>query len=162
MQIERRYRPAVIAILSGLLAASANAETIVLSSWAPQFEGVSQAQATILSSADSTNVNTSLAYIDRIDLTAPGIGFTTTPQSGSLETTSQTTSQFLLSSGAQVAINANFFSNVAATSVPENLVGLAVSNGTVVSPQAFGSDDAAASLLLSKTSQATVYRQRSI
>jgi hypothetical protein len=64
---------------------------------------------------------------------APGVGFTTTPSSGSLETTSQTTSQFLQSTGAQVAINANFFSEVAATPSPENLIGLAVANGTVVS-----------------------------
>jgi exopolysaccharide biosynthesis protein len=56
-----------------------------------------------------------------------------------------------------VAINASFFTNVAATPAPENLIGLAVSNGTVVSSQAFGSDDAAASLLLSGTNQATIF-----
>ena len=150
-------RECLVVVALGTLAASAIADTITLSSWVPQFEGVSLATATILSSADSTTVNTSVAYIERIDLTAPGIGFTTTPPSGPLETTSQTTSQFLQSSGAQVAINANFFSNVAATPGPEDLLGLAVSNGTVVSPQAFGSDDAAASLLLSKTNQATIF-----
>jgi hypothetical protein len=145
------------ALVSGMLVESANAASITLSSWVPQFEGIGLAQATILSSAASTTVNTSVAYVDRVDLTAPGIGFTTTPPSGSLETTSQTTSQFLLSSGTQVAVNANFFSTVAATAGPETLLGLAISNGTVVSPQAFGSDDAAASLLLSHTNQATVY-----
>lgn len=89
-------------------------------------------------------------------MTAAGIGFTTTPPSGPLETTSQTTSQFLQSTGAEVAINANFFSDVAATPSPEDLIGLAVSNGTVVAPQTFGSDDAAASLLITKTNAATI------
>jgi hypothetical protein len=46
----------------------------------------------------------------RINLNAPGIGFYTTAHSGPLETMSQTTSQFLESSGTQVAINAAFFS----------------------------------------------------
>jgi hypothetical protein len=147
----------ILALLSGIFAISANAADITLSSWIPQFEGISQSQATILSSADSSAVNTSIAYIERIDLTAPGIGFTTTPQSGPLQTVSQTTSQFLLSSGTQVAVNANFFSNVAATAVPENLIGLAVSSGAVVSPQTFGSNDAAASLLLARTNQAAIY-----
>jgi exopolysaccharide biosynthesis protein len=127
-----------------------------MSAFSPQFVGVDLAKATILSDADSSMVNTSIAYIERIDLTAPGVGFTTTPHSGPLETTSQSTSQFLQSTGAQVAINANFFSDVAATPSPEDLLGLAVSNGTVVSPQSFGSDDAAASLVITKTNAATI------
>ena len=147
---------AFLALLSVITIAFAHAATISLTPYVPQFQGISLAEATILSSADSTVVNTSVAYIERIDLTAPGIGFTTTPLSGPLETTSQTTSQFLLSTGAEVATNANFFSNVAATAVPENLVGLAASSGTVVSPQAFGANDAAASLALTKSNQATI------
>jgi exopolysaccharide biosynthesis protein len=127
-----------------------------VSSFSPQFVGVDLAKATILSGADSKVVNTSIAYVERIDLTAAGIGFTTTPQSGSLETTSQSTSQFLQSTGAEVAINANFFSDVAATPSPEDLLGLAVSNGTVVAPQSFGSNDAAASLVITKTNAATI------
>jgi exopolysaccharide biosynthesis protein len=137
-------------------ATSAGATTIGVSSFSPQFVGVDLAKATILSDADSGSVNTSVAFIERIDLTAPGIGFTTTPPSGPLETTSQSTSQFLQSTGAQVAINANFFSDVAATPSPEDLIGLAVSNGTVVAPQTFGSDDAAASLIITKTNTATI------
>jgi hypothetical protein len=137
-------------------ATSASAASISVSSFSAQFVGVDLATAKILSDADSSVVNTSIAYIERIDLTAPGIGFTTTPPSGPLETTSQSTSQFLQSTGAEVAINANFFSDVAGTPSPEDLLGLAVSNGTVVSPQAFGSDDAAASLVITKTNAATI------
>src|SRR5580692_12095619 len=156
MKLTSRYTIAVCAIVGLASATSAGATTIGVSSFSPQFVGVDLATATILSDADSSVVNTSVAFIERIDLTAPGIGFTTTPPSGPLQTTSQTTSQFLQSTGAQVAVNANFFSDVAATPSPEDLLGLAVSNGTVVAPQAFGSNDAAASLLITKTNTATI------
>jgi Phosphodiester glycosidase/PEP-CTERM motif len=156
MKITSRYTLAMCAIVGLASAAPASATSISISSFIPQFVGVDLATATILSDADSTVVNTSVAYIERIDLTAPGIGFTTTPASGPLETTSQSTSQFLQSTGAEVAINANFFSDVAATPSPEDLLGLAVSNGTVVAPQSFGSNDAAASLLITKTNAATI------
>ena len=156
MKLTSRYTIAVCAIVSFASAPPAGATTIGVSSFSPQFVGVDLAKATILSDADSANVNTSVAFIERIDLTAPGIGFTTTPPSGPLETTSQTTSQFLQSTGAQIAINANFFSDVAATPSPEELIGLAVSNGTVVAPQTFGPNDAAASLLITKTNTATI------
>src|SRR3984885_14753546 len=156
MKVASRYTIAACAIVGFASATSASATTIGVSSFSPQFVGVDLATATILSDADSANVNSSVAFIERIDLTAPGVGFTTTPASGSLETTSQSTSQFLQSTGAQVAINANFFSDVAATPSPEDLLGLAVSNGTVVAPQAFGSNDAAASLIITKTNTATI------
>jgi len=131
-----------------IAAGSAIAAPITLSSWTPQYIGIDQAEASLASS---------VAYVDRVDLSAPGIGFTTTPQSGPLATTAQTTSQFLQSSGTQVAINANFFApccNV--TPEAKSLIGLEVSNGAVVSSQAFGSADAAASLLLSPSNQATI------
>src|SRR3984957_16820976 len=156
MKITSRYTITACAIVGFASATSASATTIGVSSFSPQFVGVDLATATILSDADSSVVNTSVAFIERIDLTAPGVGFTTTPASGPLETTSQSTSQFLQSTGAQVAINANFFSDVAATPSPEDLLGLAVSNGAVVAPQAFGSDDAAASLIITKTNTATI------
>jgi exopolysaccharide biosynthesis protein len=156
VKVTSRYTLTMCAIVGLASATSASAASISVSSFSAQFVGVDLATATILSDADSNVVNTSVAFVERIDLTAPGIGFTTTPPSGPLETTSQSTSQFLQATGAQVAINANFFSDVAATPSPEDLLGLAVSNGTVVSPQAFGSDDAAASLLITKASAATI------
>src|ERR1700734_2550377 len=123
MKITSRYTIAVCAIVGFASGTSASATTIGVSAFSPQFVGVDLATATILSDADSNVVNTSVAFIERIDLTAPGIGFTTTPPSGPLETTSQTTSQFLQSTPAQIAINANFFSDVAATPSPEDLIG---------------------------------------
>jgi hypothetical protein len=138
----------LIMLISPISAGHVVAAPITLSSWTPQYEGIDQARAALSSS---------VAYIDRVDLSAPGIGFTTTPQSGPLATTAQTTSQFLQSPGTQVAINANFFAPCC-NAAPEakSLIGLEVSNGAVVSSQAFGSADAAASLLLSRSNQATI------
>ena len=45
-----------------------------------------------------------------MNLRAPGIAFTVTPQSGPLETTSATTSQFATNMRVRVAVNTNFFS----------------------------------------------------
>jgi hypothetical protein len=117
--------------------------------WQPQFQGISLAQATL---------SDSVAYVDRVDLTAPGISFFATRHVGPLDTIAQTTSQFLQSSGVQVAINANFFAPCCtAAPEPKTLIGLEVSNGTVVSQPAFASDDAAASLFISKENQATIH-----
>ena len=81
-----RYTIVVCAIVGFASATSAGATTIGVSSFSPQFVGVDLAKATILSDADSASVNTSVAFIERIDLMAPGVGFTTNPPSGSLET----------------------------------------------------------------------------
>src|ERR1700730_14889284 len=156
MKVTSRYTIAVCAIAALASATAAGATTISVSSFSPQFVGVDLAKATLLSNADSASVNTSVAVIERIDLTAPGVGFTPTPPSGPLETTSQSTSQFLQSTGAQVAINAKFFSDVAATPSPEDLIGLAVSNGTVVAPQTFGSDHPGAAPAITNTHTATL------
>jgi hypothetical protein len=156
MNVTSRYTIGMCVMMRLASITPAAATTISVSAFSPQFVGIDLAKATILSDADASVVNTSVASIERIDLTAPGIGFTTTPPSGPLETTSQTSSQFLQSTGAQVAINANFFSDVAATPSPEDLIGLAVYNGTVVAPQTFGSNDAAASLLITKTNTAAI------
>jgi len=143
-----RYSFTVFIIAGTGVAGSANATQIALSSWTPNFVGIDAAQATF---------SNSKAYIDRIDLTAPDIRFEVTPQSGPQATIAQTTSQFLLSSGTQVATNANFFAPCCnAAPEPKSLVGLSVSDGTVVSPGAFGSDDAAASLLISVTNKASI------
>lgn len=127
---------------------SAHATAITLSAWTPQFVGIDEAVATF---------SNSVAYIERINLTAPGIGFTVTGASGSLDTTAQTTSQFLLSTKTQVAINASFFSPCCnAAAEPKTIIGLSVSNGHVVSPANYGTSDAAASLLISAANQARI------
>jgi exopolysaccharide biosynthesis protein len=63
-------------------------------------------------------------------VTIPG---TSPPQQA--ETVAQTTSQFLLSTGTQYAINAGFFAPCCtAANEGKDIIGLAVSNGAVVSP----------------------------
>lgn len=100
------------------------------SGWKPVFQGIDYDEGT----AYASNV-----FAMRIDLRKPGIKFETTPVSPAAkaegyETESQSTSGFLIGTGAQVAINANFFSNVSSRVQHEHLFGLAVSEGVVVSP----------------------------
>jgi hypothetical protein len=73
----------------------------------------------------------------RIDLLNPDIRFFSTPDNGgaSEETFAQTTSDFLEQYDLQVAINANFFAPCCnAASEPKDLIGLAISDGNIVSP----------------------------
>lgn len=78
----------------------------------------------------------------RIDTRTPGLRFYTTPQSGSMETMTQTSRQFITASQSSskklvAAINATPWSNFNASewnvSRPAQLTGLAVSEGTMVS-----------------------------
>jgi hypothetical protein len=76
-----------------------------------------------------------------IDLTAPGIRFKVTPPGGTRETVRQTTLDFLVQEQAQVAINAHFFVPFPPVDATANVVGLAVSEGSVYSgfePQPVG------------------------
>ena len=73
-------------------------------------------------------------HIIMVDLTAPGISFAVTPQSGTRDTTRQTTLDYLNQTQAQVAINAHFFAPFPSTDLNTNLVGLAASAGNVYSP----------------------------
>jgi len=72
-------------------------------------------------------------HIVEVDLTAPGISFMMTPQSGTRDTTNQTTLGFLNQEKAQVAINANFFVPFPSDGGGANVVGLAASQGNVYS-----------------------------
>ena len=72
-------------------------------------------------------------HVAIIDLTAPGIAFELTPPRGALETVRQTTLDFLKQEHAQIAINAHYFLPFPSTNTGADLIGLAVSNGTVYS-----------------------------
>jgi exopolysaccharide biosynthesis protein len=136
-----------LAAAAFLAVADANATTMTVDPWTPLYRGIEMTTASFSASV----------YAMRVDLTAPGMGFTATPHSGPLETTAQTTSQFLESSGAQVAINANFFDPCCnAVPEPKNLKELAVSTGTLVSPPSVYPDAGSAVLLLTKQNQATI------
>lgn len=142
------------AAAAGLLATfaltAAQAATFNIETYTPLFQGIDYAAADIEGASGHSE-----AFVVRVDLNAPGIGFYTTPHSGPLETMSQTTRQFLQASGAQVAINAAFFSPCGCsttTSDAKNLSGLAISNGVQVSAGEVGF----ASLLLTQNNLASL------
>lgn len=119
---------AIIAILFALL--GARADVAEITPWTPLFKGV-----------DYAHVNCHIPQMQisvlRIDLDAPGIRFTTTPANGDapLETNSQKTSSFLKATGCQAAVNTAFFSTVgSAEGIPEDLLGVAIADGALVSP----------------------------
>jgi hypothetical protein len=150
-----RVLAAALTLVGASALTDAQAQIVSVTPYTPLYQGINEATATIQASA-----GTAYGYVMQINLDAPGIGFTTTPLTaggsagGSVETTSQTTAQFLQSTGAQVAINANTFNNCCSTTAPANetLNGLAISNGQLVSPDSAGTAD----LLLTATNQATM------
>ncbi len=134
----------IAAGLLALIALDAQAQIVTQSGYTAIYQGVSEESAVIQGSN-----GTHTAYVVQVDLDAPGISFTTTPLAtggtagGSVETKSATVNQFMQSTGVQVAMNANLFTNCCSTttSVNETLDGLAMSNGTLVSPDKTGWSD---------------------
>jgi hypothetical protein len=102
---------------------------ITISSWQPIFNGVDQATG----AGTTLDGRLQKMVAIRIDLYDDDIIFFATPSNGSdpLDTTRQTASQFMATSGVQVGINANFY-------VPSgsyaNLDGVSISQGNIVSP----------------------------
>jgi len=82
----KKLTAAVSALLAVSVLPGAQAATFTIANYNPLFQGIDETTATIQGGS-----GVSQAYVVRIDLTAQGVGFTTTPHSGSLETTSQTT-----------------------------------------------------------------------
>jgi hypothetical protein len=148
---------AVSALLAASAFTSAQAATFSIGNYTGLFQGIDETTASIQGGS-----GTSQAYIVRVDLAAPGVSFTTTPGAPgttpnagtSNEVVTKTTSQFLQQSGAQVAINTNFFSCPCVTNASnsEYLLGLEISNGKLVSSDQSGY----ASLLLSQSNQASL------
>lgn len=143
-----------LAAVAGLIATfgftAAQAATFSIGNYTALFQGIDYATADIEGGSGHSE-----AFVMRIDLNAPGIGFYTTPHSGPLETMSQTTSQFLQANGTQVAINAAFFSPCGCSTTSsdaKNLSGLAISNGVQVSAGEAGF----ASLLLTQDNLASL------
>lgn len=127
------------------------AATVNVSGWTPIFQGIDRAYGYL------DGPNASVANAVRVDTAAPGISFFTTPKSGVLETISETTSDFVIRSGTAVAVNANFFAPCCSTTPePKNLTGLAVSNGTLVSPPTGAAGSSNVAFLVSSTNAASI------
>jgi uncharacterized protein YigE (DUF2233 family) len=122
----------VLAVAGALLVFGAPARAAIkVGSWAPIFQGVEFATG----EADAAEPRLQQVRAVRVDLRAPGIELFSTPHPSSApkETVSETTSEFLMHHRLQVAINANFY-DPCCTPGDKNLLGLAISRGTVVSP----------------------------
>jgi len=72
-------------------------------------------------------------HVAQIDLAAPGIRFTLSPQAGRLEVVRQTTLAFLAQEHAQVAVNAHFFFPWPSPDAESSVLGIAASEGRVYS-----------------------------
>jgi len=83
---------------------------------------------------EDTFPRTLVINIVEVDLTFPGISFTTTPSNGTdpLDVNAQYTKDFVTQVGAQIGINGDFYSPL--SGINRDLVHLNMSNGTQVSP----------------------------
>ena len=118
-------RKLVLAAAAALaLASSARAVTTV----SQPFQGVTWYQRT------ETTPRLVVMNIVEIDLTFPGISFTTTPSNGAApyEVTASTTKNFVAASGAQIGINGDFYNPL--SGADRDLIHLNMSNGQQVSP----------------------------
>ncbi len=138
-------------LATGLVAWAARAETTT-TRWQPIFRGVELATG----EADQAEVRRQRVLAVRIDVQAPGVEFFSTPANGDrpLETTSETTAEFLVHHGMQVAINANFFSPCCSPG-EKDLSGLAISRGEVVSPPEVNRTNSQA-LVITRDNQARI------
>lgn len=147
---------ALLAATAAFVVTSAQA-AVILGTAQPLFTGID---------LRTVQVDGSVGVSARIDLTAPGIRFTGSapaPQGVTIpgtnpaqqaETVAQTTSQFLLSTGTQYAINAGFFAPCCtAANEGKGITGLAISNGVVISPI---DPNSAATLLITSDNRASV------
>jgi exopolysaccharide biosynthesis protein len=151
-----------VAALAGALVAGlalpAGAAEITQSGFSPLYVGVDFETATVPSNPDASGKpTTSRAYIARIDLKAPGVSFVTTPQSGPLNTTSETISAFATEQKVRIAINANFFAPCCdAFAEAKTVIGLLVSKGQVVAPASTDPLNSEAVLAITRNNEAVI------
>lgn len=123
-----------------LLGNAAWGATITVGQWTPIFVGVEL--ATCQQQAQTSSEPDHQVRCLRVDLTAPGVSLLTTPgctNCGSYETLAENTSHFLEANGVQVAVNGGFYggsggSTDASLGSREEIYGLAISRGEIVSP----------------------------
>jgi hypothetical protein len=123
-----------------LAAAGVHAANITVSPWQPVFKGIELASGRQEATVAGEFNHRVLCY--RVDLGDPDVVLFTTPKCtncGVFDTLAQNTSHFLEQYGVQVAINGGFYSsstgpNDVPLGTPEDVRGLAISLGNVVSP----------------------------
>jgi|YelNatPaOPRAMG01_1025707.scaffolds.fasta_scaffold08698_7 hypothetical protein len=134
-------KPPLVVCLSLLLACGcAQAATVTVGPWTPLFKGVELASG--WQQAQLPGEIEQRALCLRVDLMDPDIELFTTPKCtncGSYETLAENTSHFLEQYGLQVAINGAFYASSSGPGdvplgTPEDVYGLAISRGVMVSP----------------------------
>lgn len=104
---------------------------IITNAWVPAFKGVDFTTG----EADAAEPRRHKVFAFRVDRQEPSVEFFSTPSGGPMETIGQTTTTFVNTYGVSVGINANFFSPVSTIpNDPRELIGLAISQGQIVSP----------------------------
>ena len=127
-----------IFLLVGLLlcCSPAMGAIVTVGSWTPIFKGIELASGQ--QQAEVSGERNHRALCLRVDLTDPDIELFTTPHCTNgcnLETLAENTSHFLEQYGLQVAINGNWYAlKDPPLGTPEDVISLAISRGTVVSP----------------------------
>src|SRR5690606_26034778 len=118
--------------------------------WRPVFEGIDRVDLYV------DVVRPLRGHALRIRLDAPGISFLTTPSNGEREgeTDGKRTSTFLREHALQAAINAAPFSPIhREENLPQDIAGLAISDGSLVSPP---DDSARPALVITKEGRARI------
>jgi exopolysaccharide biosynthesis protein len=149
--MKQLIKPKSILVAAILFLVSIGAQAAVkVNSWSPLYNGVDQTTASI------DGKHASVAYAVRIDLQASGVSFLVSPHSGAKESISDTPQQFAVKNHLQLAINASFFDPCCSVDpVDEDIIGLAISEGKVVSPLSINGQYSEA-LMISKDNQAAI------
>lgn len=126
-RISQRFTPFLFILLLLLVQSAVRAEDEA--TWTPIFKGVDYQLI------QQTEPLSQMIHLVRIDLQDPDIRFTTTPpnpDASKRHTRCETTLEFVSAQKAQIGINGNFF--IYDEKDDTDLLGLAVSDGVVVSP----------------------------
>lgn len=123
-----------------LTALTAPAATVIVNPWTPIFKGIDIASGQQIATVGGELNLQLLCY--RLDLSDPDLVLFTTPKCTNCapyETLAQNTSHFLEQYGVQVAINGGFYAssqgpNDVPLGTPEDVRGMAISLGNIVSP----------------------------
>lgn len=126
MQSSRRAWRAGL-VVAAAIALAGGALVVAGQSAARPFVGI-----TYLERSESTPRPVHIRVVD-VDLAAPGIRVVLSPPAGTREVVRQTTRGFLAAVGAQVAVNAHFFSPFPSPDTDVEVIGLAAADGRVFS-----------------------------
>lgn len=119
----------------------APAATIVVGSWTPTFKGIDLASGQQIATVAGEYNHQVLCW--RVDLTDPDVQLFTTPKCTNgcaLDTLAENTSHFVEQYGVQAAVNGGFYAssfgpNDTPLGTADDVLGLAINQGLVVSPQ---------------------------